>query len=311
MDLMDLMGLERKYIMQYIEKWLLEYKYCDNTIVSYRHIASCFIDYLTDKNIQLTNVSRENVQQYKDYLFTVKLTESSVNLHMQVLAIMFEYLIVEKIVDYNPAKRMKNKIVKNQVIEHYLTKQQFSYILQYINRMQQNKERTLWIFKLLYFTACRRAEISDAKMCDFFCKNDKWWFKVVGKGNKYGEIPVSSDLLLALIEYRKFLGLPDYPSEYEQVPLISVGYSMLYRIVKDICVKVADELGSSNLTDANILRSVSVHWLRHTSATHQVDAGIDIRVVKENLRHAKLETTMLYQHIEKDKRHNEMKKFCL
>jgi site-specific recombinase XerD len=45
--------------------------------------------------------------------------------------------------------------------------------------------------------------------------------------------------------------------------------------------------------------------MRHTSATHQVDAGIDIRIVKENLRHSMLETTMKYQHTESDSRYEE------
>jgi integrase/recombinase XerC len=56
-------------------------------------------------------------------------------------------------------------------------------------------------------------------------------------------------------------------------------------------------LGPQNIFE---LGHVSAHWLRHTSATHQVDAGIDLRIVKENLRHSNLETTMLYQHTEAD-----------
>ncbi|HNY46650.1 MAG TPA: site-specific integrase, partial [Casimicrobium sp.] len=47
----------------------------------------------------------------------------------------------------------------------------------------------------------------------------------------------------------------------------------------------------------------STHWLRHTAATHQADAGTDLRFIQKNLRHASLETTALYLHAEDDRRH--------
>jgi site-specific recombinase XerD len=54
---------------------------------------------------------------------------------------------------------------------------------------------------------------------------------------------------------------------------------------------------------AAILRRASTHWLRHTSATHQADAGNDIRFIQKNLRHASIETTAFYFHAEDDLRH--------
>ena len=79
----------------------------------------------------------------------------------------------------------------------------------------------------------------------------------------------------------------------------------IYKIIKTTCNNLADELKSIDPASAYVISKVSTHWLRHTSATHQVDAGIDIRIVKENLRHSMLETTMKYQHTEADSRHEE------
>jgi integrase/recombinase XerC len=53
------------------------------------------------------------------------------------------------------------------------------------------------------------------------------------------------------------------------------------------------------------LRRASTHWLRHTAATHQADAGNDIRFIQKNLRHASIETTAIYLHAEDDRRHSQ------
>lgn len=56
------------------------------------------------------------------------------------------------------------------------------------------------------------------------------------------------------------------------------------------------------------LKKASTHWLRHTSITHQADAGIELRYIKRSARHESVETTMLYQHAEEDQWHEAMSK---
>lgn len=328
-----------------IRVWLREFIGSENTFTSYRQTAERFMMWLYQQKLKLHDVTREVIQDYEDFLklptptdvwcgpakprghaewkpFVKGLAVSSVRLNLQILGSMFQYLIEAGYLARNPFRLIRQKGKRNTAsVERFLTHREWQYILDYIENLPKdtpkaifNYERTLWIFNLLYLTGCRRSEVTNAKMADFINKRSQWWFKVIGKGNKYGEIPVPNALLAALIRFRRAAGLSDYPNPIEtNIPIIFNKYgvlkpisdSMLYKIVKNTCSGLAEELKFSDPASSFVIERVSTHWMRHTSATHQVDAGIDIRVVKENLRHSMLETTMKYQHTESDSRHEE------
>lgn len=335
-----------------IRTWLSEFKQSKNTFISYRQTAERFILWCLSNGIKFNQLKREDVKAYEEFLqdptpaefwcgqakprehddwkpFVRGLSPSSIRLNLQILSTMYTYFIQSGYLLSNPFVLNKNKVnlVVNKGVDRYLTHKEWGYILSYIESLpkatvieQHNYERVRWIFSLLYLTGCRRSEIANARMSDFLNRHDNWWLRVIGKGNKYGEIPVTNELLIALINYRRFLKLTDYPNVTEyNIPLVCsikstqgkympLSDSMLYKIIKEICKSAAQEVKKTDPAAAFVIEQVSTHWLRHTSATHQVDAGIDIRVVKENLRHSMLETTMKYQHTEADSRHLETNK---
>lgn len=335
-----------------IKTWLTEFSDSPNTFISYRQTSERFILWCIQRNLKLSSVAREDIQDYQAFLlspsphefwcgaskprnskdwkpFVKGLSASSIRLNLQILTTMYAYLVQSGYLMQNPFSLIKRKAqpVVNKGIERYLTHKEWSYVIEFIEQMQkksilqqQQYARTKWVFFLLYLTGCRRSEIVNARMSDFMNKHDNWWLKVIGKGNKYGEIPVTNDLLSALIDYRRSLKLSDYPSTIEtQLPIVvslksGIGVylpitdSMLYKLIKSTASKIATFVKIKDPAAAFVIEKVSTHWMRHTSATHQVDAGIDIRIVKENLRHSMLETTMKYQHTEDNARHNETNK---
>lgn len=344
-------GIRASNDIEAIKTWLAEFIASKNTFISYRQVSERFILWLLKHNLVLSTVTREDIQDYQDFLssplpkefwcgkavarnnpnwkpFVKGLANSSIKLNLQILTTMYEYLLQSGYLHINPFRLIKRKSARlsttNAAIERYLSHEEWDYIINYIESMPQknslekaNYGRTKWIFNLLYLSGCRRSEITNAKMSDFIHKHGQWWLKVIGKGNKYGEIPVTNALLSALIEYRHSLGLTDYPTsletnialvnniQYTNGKLVGITDSMLYKIIKNTCRIIANAVKLTNPSAAFTIERTSTHWLRHTSATHQVDAGIDIRVVKENLRHSMLETTMKYQHTESDRRHQE------
>ena len=334
-----------------IKTWLNEFISSKNTFISYRQCAERFIMWSINNNLTLKSIKREDIQNYQEFLslpcphdlwcgpavsrknsnwkpFVKGLSPASIKLNLQILTTMYEYLLQSGYLQINPFRLIKHKsarlTISNKNIERYLTHKEWNYIIEYIEKLPKSNpkqnfyyHRIKWIFNLLYLSGCRRNEIINAKMSDFIHKHDQWWLRVIGKGNKYGEIPVTNSLLNALIEYRKSLKLSDFPKPSEtnialinnikstQIKIVGITDSMLYKIIKKTCYDISNQLKIIDPSAAYVVEKVSTHWLRHTSATHQVDAGIDFRIVKENLRHSLLETTMRYQHTEDDARHKE------
>ena len=134
---------------------------------------------------------------------------------------------------------------------------------------------------------------------------------------KYGELAIVPNLEEALNKYRTFYGLPAIRSRVDiemDIPLVirakcnneflGVHSATIWHNIKKICLGLAKI--TTNKAFAKKLKKVSPHWFRHTSATLQVDAGIEIRIVQQMMRHKSIETTMKYQHVAKDRQHDEM-----
>lgn len=112
--------------------------------------------------------------------------------------------------------------------------------------------------------------------------------------------------------YRVFHGLPAAPRMDETTPAVMsiagdtarhMTPTAVYLIAKEVFRRTADTLEPTDPVGAVTLRRASTHWLRHSAASHQADAGTDIRFIQKNLRHASIETTGIYLHAEEDRCH--------
>ena len=264
--------------------------------------------------------------------FAGPLKAGSIQAANDVLLAMMRYLVDSGYAKRNPFALKKLRIRKeSSSIEYYLTKTQVNVLFDSLNAMpttthlqREHAARSKWVFKLLYLSGLRREEAVTVTMADFWEKNGRWWLSVLGKGNKRADIPIPEALISELMVFRQHLGLPQMPGRHESgIPLIpkirrtpqsqkiaSMSCNALHRIVKQ-CVEnaVAYALEHGDEESALVIKSMSTHWLRHTSASHQLDAGMPLDIVSKNLRHSKLQTTKRYLHREMDAWHDHANKF--
>ena len=251
------------------------------------------------------------------------LSASSVRQAMGILSGLFGYLVAAGYLAGNPLalrrRRSESKSSRRSAVERYLDHDLWQFVLDFIDtvprstvREKQHYERVRWLFRLLYGAALRASEVAQAKSCDLELRRGKWWLCVIGKGAVEGDVPVSDELMADLARYRQFHGLPAVPAAQEKTPLVMsvagridrfLTPTAIYLIVKEVFRRAADSLEATDPGKADTLRRSSTHWLRHTAASHQADAGNDIRFIQKNLRHASIETTAIYLHAEDDQRH--------
>ena len=147
--------------------------------------------------------------------------------------------------------------------------------------------RDLAVLELFYSTGIRLSELSGMNLDDLDLLSDQ--LKVRGKGRKERIVPVGSRAVLAL---RRYLNLREAVvtrsgSDRRAVFVSQRGKRLTPRAIQRIVHRLFDAIGGDGLR---------VHSLRHTFATHMLDAGADLRAVQELLGHASLSTTQVYTH---------------
>ena len=155
------------------------------------------------------------------------------------------------------------------------------------------------IFKTLCYTALRASELCNLKVKDIDLKSGV--LRVLGKGSKLMEIPLSPEFIKELSKYitgKKaneyiFLSEMNNPVNPDSLRVIVSRYKKQFQ---EQYPKV---------------EKVHPHVFRHTAITRMLGAEIPIEVVKEIARHSKIETTMIYTHIRPERLKKEIKKYKL
>jgi integrase/recombinase XerC len=154
--------------------------------------------------------------------------------------------------------------------------------------------RNLAILETFYGTGMRLSEVQGLNWADLDLVSEQ--VKARGKGRKERIIPLGSAATRALRRYerrRAELIAKTAGSDRKAVFIAERGQRLttrqLQNIVTDLLKKIAEEGG------------LSPHSLRHSFATHLLDAGADLMAVKELLGHASLSTTRIYTHTSKDR----------
>lgn len=244
---------------------------------------------------------------------------------------LLNYLVDARYLSFNPLTLMRKRNARITSLqasdlnfeERMLTLDEWHTMLDTLENFPEctpteinEKARLTFLVKILYFLGLRINELATHTWNAFRKVDEKWWFYVLGKGNKLGRVPVNDELLRAVITYRAHLKKSPYPSTDEITPLIAsfrgnaITARQMNKILKKLAIATAERF--ANQPDkAKKLRKFSAHWLRHLSASMQDRSGIQFKHIRANHRHENDETTRRYVHAIDKERHQDMQKLRL
>lgn len=262
--------------------------------------------------------------------FVKGLSNASVNKALTILDSFLNYLVQSNYLIGNPLavdrRRKKRNKASPNIIDRYLELIEIHAVLDALDAhpAKDDKEqfqviRARYIILLLFYTGLRIAEAANHTMGDFIQRENNWFIRVIGKGQKLREIPVPDELLKVLSQFRINSGLPcPLPTFKEVTPLIpmqNLQQSISTRRIDQI-LRWAFNLGAALFEPeeprrASKLRKASAHWLRHSYVTYLLQAGAPLKVAQENAGHSDVGTTMHYTHIAQTDRHEATRQLSL
>ena len=177
----------------------------------------------------------------------------------------------------NPAVMIDSVKVKDELAARILTEEE---VMSMIHKTEKQRDQVL--IRLLYASAARISEICALTWKDISSNGDSGQIVLFGKGGKTRVVKLSN------ATYKVLLTLGQDASQDSPVFVSQKGGGLdetqVHRIVKAAAVR------------AGILGNVSAHWLRHSHASHALDRGSNIALVRDTLGHSSLAVTSRYTH---------------
>ena len=189
--------------------------------------------------------------------------------------------------------------------------------------------RLRFVLVLAYSTGARLSELVAMRKQDLRSFNrdeetdQQWEIRVTGKGGVTRDVQLHLFVMNEIRSYFRQRGHATYETAPPDVPLIAaleidpqtgcadtpLSSSRLYDVLKGFFAEVADTLPPAQHEMAARLRRASTHWLRHTFATHFLQTGGELAILRDLLGHKSLATTSVYVTTERDSRSRAMEKF--
>jgi len=154
--------------------------------------------------------------------------------------------------------------------------------------------RNLVLMSVMYASGARAQEVCDLMVGSIVCDRDKTWLIIKGKGGKARRVGIPfacSTLLKQYIKHREIAGLPNRHI-FSSLTNEHMTVSCVEEIFKKY-VNIAKEQNPALFLED----SYTPHSMRHATATHMLNAGVPLVVLKNFLGHESLQSTMIYAQI--------------
>ncbi|GIV37171.1 MAG: integrase [Cyclobacteriaceae bacterium] len=263
---------EKELKIQEFSNWLHSKRYSLNTIKTYTDALRTFLRFFNDKQIHEIN-HKDLIRFNNEYILKNQLSSSFQNQIVNAIKLFFK--IIE---NSNMDIELIHRPRREKKLPNVLSKQEIKSILDVSSNIKHKA-----MLSLIYACGLRRSELLNLKPTDIDSKRHLLIIRN-SKGKKDRVVPISDKLIELLRSYyknyRPKIWLFEGQKSGEQYSETSL-QKVLQNAVKTVGIK----------------KPVTLHWLRHSYATHLLESGTDIRYIQELLGHKSSRTTEIYTHV--------------
>lgn len=258
--------------LERFEQWLRSKRYSENTIKTYKDALKSFLVFYAQKPVSA--ITNEDVVVYNNaYILKNKLSSSYQNQIVNALKLYFR-TVQDKKIDIEKVHRPK----REKLLPNVLSKEEVKAILEAHGNIKHKA-----MLSMIYSCGLRRSELLNLKPSDIDSKRNIVLLKNA-KGKKDRIAPLSPKILSLLRMYYK-----DYKPTIWLFEGQSKGEQYSEKSLQSVLKQALQKVG--------ITKPVTLHWLRHSYATHLLESGTDLRYIQELLGHSSSKTTEIYTHV--------------
>ncbi|WOO89502.1 tyrosine recombinase XerC [Mollicutes bacterium LVI A0078] len=276
------------HLNSYFNYLEVEMNFSEHTLHKYQYVLEDLNKFADIIFKDIDELDILDLKQYSMQLVDKKYARATQAQNISILKSYYKYLLREQIIEHNPA----NGLVypkKSVRLPKVLYESELFTLFDSIDTTKKFGKRNLAILTVLYSTGMRISELESLEVNQFIDFHKT--ITVIGKGNKERLVPLNDytyKLVRDYIDFERDQLLKNNDSKYLWINNQSTRLSArgIRYILDDIVNKSA------------LLIKVSPHTLRHSFASHLLNAGMDIRMVQELLGHESLATTEVYTHLD-------------
>ena len=260
-----------KKIAQFKE-WMSSRRYSENTIKTYTDALRVFLRYFSTKKVE--EISNNDLISFNnEYILKNNYSPSFQNQVVNAIKLFYK-----KIEHHELNLDLIHRPKRERKLPNVLSKEEVEKIF---TASKNLKHKTMLV--MIYSCGLRRSELLQLKLNDID-SNRKVLLIRNAKGKKDRITPLSGLVINLLREYYKKYTPKIYLFEGQQ-PFTPYSERSLEEVLK------------KGVRLAGIKKPVTLHWLRHSYATHLLERGTDLRYIQELLGHKSSRTTEIYTHI--------------
>lgn len=284
------------FLETFLEYIRVQKRYSSRTLSLYKGAVEGFYEYIGDggeisDDEEISLLTPINIRSYIAERLSEGISPRTMNLSLSALSSYSNFLVKKGVLEVNPVKKVfrpkENKklpqFYTEDALKGYLDKSQILLDEDYSFEKYRNRVIVL----LLYVSGMRRGELCALKQKDF--DPERKVIRVVGKGDKLREIPISSLICEELLLYLERIN--------EAFAQNIEGFFFLTSSGKPLYLSYVNKIVKSELSGVKgFTGKKSPHVLRHSIATHLLNEGADLLSIKEMLGHSSLAATQVYTH---------------